>query len=964
MDGALRRLFVEGSLAGMDDAELLERFAERRDGAAFEGLVRRHGPAVWAACRAVLRDDHDAEDAFQATFIILARRSPALWTAGGSLGCWLHKVAHRVSARLIADASRRRARERRAATSAVATQDTSADDLRAAVHREVARLPERFRRPVVLCDLEGLTHAQAAAELSQGEATVRRRLAEARALLRSRLERRGLAPSVGLLGLLRVGRAEAALPESLAIASARAACGVSSGHAAVIALGGAVLRGVQLIRAMRAAAIALVLATAGVAIVAGVAARPLGPGEHSAAPPAPLQSPTTPTAAPQVAAEDDPGDLVPIAGRILDPEGRPVAGSRVHYFVERPRATYWPPVDGMTTSGVTTGPDGRFILQVEAPGFEEMIRGESGDRPTVAAFADGFGPSWRVLGSAAEADDLTLRLVTDDVPVEGRVLDLEGRPIAGVRVIPRSISAAAGGDLSAYVDHLETVRDNHDNAWAGLDGSLPLHAIEAEDLGATTDLDGRFRLDGIGRERVVDLDFRGPTIAAGFGGFLFARTRPGPTYRFPMDRGEAEYGTFVIHGASFDHVAMPTRPVDGFVRDAESGAPIPGLAIVSERFAGNLVWGRRDVRATTDTEGRYRLLGMPPGEGNVIVAVPGPGQPYLGLDRTVPGSLSSDPARVDFELTRGVTIRGRVTDATSGTPIVARVEYFAFTDNPHLEGLRDFDVDPVITGVDGSFELVGLPGRGLIAARDERDGYAVARGADEIEGMEDLSGVAESFSTKPYICEAQNFHTLAAIDPPADAEAIRRDLQLEPGLAVSGAVVGPDGEAIDGEVEVTGLRAWTMVWDNGYSRLDSSEFTVEALDPDRPRRLTFRHAGRDLIASLIVRGDEPGPLTVRLEAAAVVTGRLVDGRGRPKSHVDINVGKLDFDGPVRSWVGRFAEVTVEDDGAFRVSGLVPGLPYELNVREGNRLTGRIADGLVLEPGASRDLGEIVVGEDE
>ncbi|QJW96734.1 RNA polymerase sigma factor [Frigoriglobus tundricola] len=183
------------------DAELLRRLLASNDSVAFELLVRRHADAVWVACRRLLRSDADADDAFQATFLALIRKARSIRTP--SAGGWLHRVAVHASLKL---------RERTARTSFVEPNElrdlpapipTESDaELAAVVHEELARLPERERLPVVLCDLEGLSHADAAAALGWPVGTVSGRLSRARAKLRERLARRGLAPSAALLPTL------------------------------------------------------------------------------------------------------------------------------------------------------------------------------------------------------------------------------------------------------------------------------------------------------------------------------------------------------------------------------------------------------------------------------------------------------------------------------------------------------------------------------------------------------------------------------------------------------------------------------------------------------------------------------------------------------------------------------------------------------------------------------------------
>src|SRR4051812_1065087 len=176
------------------DAELLRRYAGSGDQAAFELLVRRHADAVWAAAYRVLRHHADAEDAFQAAFLALARKAGSV--RGTSAGGWLHRVA--VNAALKLKASRERERPELLTPVARAPGSPETDELAAVVHQELARLPERYRLPVVLCDLEGHTHAEAARLLDWPVGSVSGRLSRARAILRDRLTRRGFAGSIVL----------------------------------------------------------------------------------------------------------------------------------------------------------------------------------------------------------------------------------------------------------------------------------------------------------------------------------------------------------------------------------------------------------------------------------------------------------------------------------------------------------------------------------------------------------------------------------------------------------------------------------------------------------------------------------------------------------------------------------------------------------------------------------------------
>jgi RNA polymerase sigma factor (sigma-70 family) len=195
-------LFDEGVIPSVPDGALLERYATSgRESAerAFAALVDRHGPMVQRVCRTVLRDEHAAQDAFQATFLVLARKARSLWVHA-SIGPWLHGVAYRTSLCARNAAARRRFHERRAADQRGRDAGPAGvDDLGPILHQEVDRLPERFRAAVVLCYLEGLTHEQAAERLGCPVGTVRSRLANGRDRLRSRLTVRGLSPANDVL---------------------------------------------------------------------------------------------------------------------------------------------------------------------------------------------------------------------------------------------------------------------------------------------------------------------------------------------------------------------------------------------------------------------------------------------------------------------------------------------------------------------------------------------------------------------------------------------------------------------------------------------------------------------------------------------------------------------------------------------------------------------------------------------
>jgi RNA polymerase sigma factor (sigma-70 family) len=233
-DGAILRqlqtLYNIGTIGDLTDGQLLERFATDADEVAelaFAALVERHEAMVWRVCLAIVGNEHEAEDAFQATFLVLVRKARSLWVQD-SLGPWLHQVACRTASCLRAARVRRRRHEQcRALRDGPPCSEIARlrdPDLDTAIHEEVNRLPEKYRAPIVLCDLEGYTHQEAARFLGWPIGTVKSRQSLGRRLVRERLVRRGvgLAVAAAVAESLRES-AIAAMPKEVARSTVNAA---------------------------------------------------------------------------------------------------------------------------------------------------------------------------------------------------------------------------------------------------------------------------------------------------------------------------------------------------------------------------------------------------------------------------------------------------------------------------------------------------------------------------------------------------------------------------------------------------------------------------------------------------------------------------------------------------------------------------------------------------------------------
>jgi RNA polymerase sigma factor (sigma-70 family) len=279
----LGTLFNVGAIGALSDGQLLEQFATGRGEPrelAFAALVERHGPFVLRVCRSVLRDEAGAEDALQATFLALARKAGSL-RARDSLAPWLHQAAYRAAVHDRSATIRRRSHEHAAAAlrpgSMAPPHHANDDDLEKIIHEEIDRLPGRFRVTVILCDLEGRTHEQAARHLGCAVGTVKSRLARGRKRLRGRLVRRGVAPALALAAASAGGAARAAVPTRLAESTVAYAATASAVPASVAVITQGVLismflRKVKLV--MSAAAVMAALAAGAVALAQSGIGRP------------------------------------------------------------------------------------------------------------------------------------------------------------------------------------------------------------------------------------------------------------------------------------------------------------------------------------------------------------------------------------------------------------------------------------------------------------------------------------------------------------------------------------------------------------------------------------------------------------------------------------------------------------------------------------------------------------------
>ncbi len=681
------------------------------------------------------------------------------------------------------------------------------------------------------------------------------------------------------------------------------------------------------------------------------------------------------------AAEDGPKI---VKGQVVDPDGKPVAGARVvdlDYLAPtttvdtnnfRMGSGYWPWTRRELDRG-TTGADGRYQLSIRpsAPdaSLDENAR-KNWNMPLVVAQAPGYGPAWWD-GSRDLPADKPLRLVKDDVPIEGRVLDLEGRPVAGAAVQVRRLVAPR--DMPEFEKWLAAMRPNAGGTrpeypgWSFMELTAGTPALWPP---VHTDADGRFRLTGIGRDRIATLDVTGESIA--FQQIQVITRDLGAT---PI-RGERASGTSLVdsdyHGARFTMIAQPGQTIEGTVRDARTKAPIPGVTVAVQTLAGTTQDVEGLVSAVTGPDGGYRLAGLPKGEGHRLGLYPPIDRPYFITDNLrTPKAPGLGPVGLDIDLKPGIWITGRVTDARTGRPLQAAIHYFPYLANEHAEGYPNFHPGLSLfwtgnryrTDAEGNYRVVGIPGRGIVAAHSFDGTYRMGIGVDRLSAQ---PGPRQdrAFGLPTY--NAMNpleYHAVAEVNPTDRAEEVHQDLILEPGRSLVVQLVDPEGKPVI-EASAHGLHPQPI--EGHYSGLDEkSRVEVTGLDPKVSRTVVFQHHGRNLGATLVIRPGESveGIRTVTLRPCGTVTGRLVDNEGKPvAATIELGVNYGDDNGTGVLTPG----YRVAEDGRFRLNELIPGATHQVRaadlVRPGTRMARErfqafaMAERLVAEPGQVIDLG--------
>lgn len=913
------------------DSALQQRWIGQRDADAFAELVNRHGGMVYGACRRVLRDDHEAQDAAQESFTELMRARSAVTT---SLAGWLYTVAVRRSLDRIRQSRRRRLREESYAARAGAAIEADPDDLLAVVDEAIAAQPELYRIPIVLRFLEGRTHTDIGAQLGIAESTVRHRIERGVEEVRETLRKRGVPIGAGVLAAALEGQSAQAVPTSLAAALGRAA--VSGG--APTATAGVVAAGFWGLIPKAIFALAVLTVAGGAFLAATMMSRnPVDNAEGSvrgAGQTETLSRVADTANASEVAggsgqgraaaASGPGGEAVHAAAVVAQDESPPQASGRVYDAdsgagLAGVKVLIWGPESGVPDSlSPFTNATGHYEIRGLAPGRYQVS-------PRAGRLYPGTQYGW---GTALtiEAGAPVVRLdfaLKRGVRVAGRVLDAAGNPQEGATVLARTkespnpghTETETGGSFEVYVETPSNTL--FVRAYTGtmlgevVEGlSLPSDGVEgititldiprtASVSGTVVDVQGRPIRDAGLHLRVPASPFPPPreeeSRTSATGTFTLAGLIPGEYHmgvtppgvsgwstgdvaaNFGLTAGQQLRGLKIVYGGKGG------LEISGIVVDT-SGNPIPDARVSA--------WGPTRETGHTDGDGRFLISGLEEGVYHVNAE-------HQDYTMGAKAGVAAGTADIEIVLEGKGSLRGRVTDANSGKPLPSfRISF--------INGARDAFGPELLQNarsfqdLSGAFEIAEVYA-GPVTVTARADGYAAAfRAVDVVE------------------------HAAAEVD-----------FALAPGEPLTGTVLDPEGKPVrDALVFLPGIsvslshlsqrEALTRTDENGAFRIDGLPSGVNAVAAYAP---PFGPA----LASVAGYSQ---PVAITLPEAGTIEGTIIDtGQGASKALVYAHyIDREDF-GYLLSNVGA--------DGEFRLTGLAPG---EIEVRAEFTASGRSTQG--------------------
>jgi len=605
-----------------------------------------------------------------------------------------------------------------------------------------------------------------------------------------------------------------------------------------------------------------------------------------------------------------------------------------------------------------TDSDGLFQVNV-SPHSDRFSNGRYLEihRVRIYAMADGFGITEHQAHPNKPDQHFDLELPHATKSLEGRILDLEGNPVSGVKIRVQELNAAG-----SLVDEWARKAANNptekmeEQSYFGmrrgkdrqpivmfpassrvhLDGLAIIPPVK-------TDANGRFEIHGIGDDHLAIMRIDGPGIVTSLVRAVLHDMSP-----VPEPVSDPSYRTGLTYGRKFDYTAEPSQVIQGVIRDAETGKPIPNVTISLSQYSDSLLSIHDFLSATTDEFGRYQLDGIPKstegGRGTRLEVLPAHDLPYFRRDITISRHDVAAAVTEDIVLKRAVWVKGQITDAKTGDGVAGIVSYHPFRNNPHAEEFEAYslsimsmgDDDLYATDESGRFQIPGMPGRGVVSAIAQYpERYKAGIGEKEIAGLTvPPTGNARGDTLNRYELQFPKMCNAAAeITAGVDDVAVECPIQVVPMQETQVLVVDEAGQP------VTGIRTGGRYvgrqsalggrgigyWDE-FTNDKSAEFMVVTGDPsDSERTLVFYHEEREL-GAFVGLDDLAGTTTgeairvivrplakatarfVREDNAPATTAVVVSGTGTPLSffpgsgkHLQVSLPgfqRLDSDGRV------------------------------------------------------------------
>ncbi|HKB05532.1 MAG TPA: carboxypeptidase-like regulatory domain-containing protein [Gemmataceae bacterium] len=600
-----------------------------------------------------------------------------------------------------------------------------------------------------------------------------------------------------------------------------------------------------------------------------------------------------------------------------------------------------------------SGADGRFRVEVN--------RGK-GDSFIIAT-SPGLGADWSDVYSWKEnPSELQLRLVKD-VPITGRVVNTEGKPVLGVRVTPESIYVPENDKLDDYTAGWK-------RAWRDVVATPNKRLYVSLDRlrePVTTDADGKFTITGCGAERIVHLKFRGAGIATTT---PYVLTRPGldpkPINEAALDSNSAQLRIAgqppLLSGPAVELVATAGKTITGRVTDRATGKPLAGV-----RLTTHFGFGDR-AEAVSDADGKYRFDGVPPSRAYSVYASHKESD-YLEALGNMADAPGLEAIAIDVQMVKGVIVTGRVIDKQTGKGVHAGVKLTPLPGNKFFGTKAGFDNarwDGTMKGTDanGKFRIVTIPGLACATAQvhstetlngEVLSPYRLAVPDPDHKDLFRPEGDSWTFPSAGGGVEFLMVENACKVIEIKEKGETSLDLVVDRGKTATIDIRDADGKPLTGVVAAGITDHWPITHE-----LKESTATVYALDPARPRRLALLHPEKKLAAWVRVRGDEKEPVTVKLTPVGAVTGKIVDVDDAPMAGLEV---ALNWPDRVTSEVYRHLQrstprVVTAKDGSFRLDGVVPGIPFGVQVTKGeNSFRGEPRIGQrTVESGKTLDLG--------